>query len=252
MNGYPEVVTKIVDDYMARVKSKLKGVPAREQNEFVMEIQSHVYEAYTQMPGEDQVARILAVLRNLGEPAEVVSERLPVTMVRAGTKRNLPLYILGGIALALFGIPLGFSGVGALIGVLSGLAGLLIGYYAVAGTTLMVGALFMAMGLARICEPAMWDRLVALGYIQMNGPVGDFLNQLPPSVQGLLMIVVAALFIATGVGMFWLGKHMLRGLRFLCGLVFNWLRQFGQTVRTKLRQNSSNNFSLGETVVTAK
>ena len=107
MNPYPEVVEKIANDYLERVKSQLRLVPAREKDEFLLEIQSHLYEAYQQMPGEDDVARILAVLRNLGEPADVVSDRLPGTMVRSGTKRNLPLYIVTGILIALFGIPLG-------------------------------------------------------------------------------------------------------------------------------------------------
>ena len=76
MNNYPEVVAKIASDYLERVKSQLRLVPTREQNEFLREIESHLYEAYRQTPGDDDVARILAVLRNLGEPAEVVSDRL--------------------------------------------------------------------------------------------------------------------------------------------------------------------------------
>ena len=112
------------------MKSQLGLVPIREQNEFLREIESHLYEAYQQTPGDDDVARILAVLRNLGEPAEVVSDRLPGTMVRSGTKRNLPLYVVGGILIALFGIPLGFGGLGVLVGILGGLAGMLVAFYA--------------------------------------------------------------------------------------------------------------------------
>ena len=114
MNNYPEVVAKIAHDYLERVKAQLQLVPVRERIEFLREIESHIYEAYQQTPGEDDVARILAVLRNLGEPAEVVSDRLPGTMVRAGTKRNVPLFVVGGILIALFGIPLGFGGLGVL------------------------------------------------------------------------------------------------------------------------------------------
>src|ERR1017187_5083193 len=97
MNNYPEVVARIADDYLERVKSRLRQVPDRERIEFLREIESHLYEAYQQTPGEDDVARILVVLRNLGEPAEVVSDRLPGTMVRSGTKRNVPLFVVGGI-----------------------------------------------------------------------------------------------------------------------------------------------------------
>ena len=84
MYNYPEVVAKIVNDYLERVKSQLRLVPAHDQGEFLREIESHLYEAYQQTPGDDDVTRILTVLRNFGEPAEVVSDRLPGAMVRSG------------------------------------------------------------------------------------------------------------------------------------------------------------------------
>ncbi len=238
MNNYPEVVTKIADDYLERVKVQLRLVPAREQDEFLREIQSHLYEAYQRTACADDVERILTVLRNFGEPAEVVSDRLPSAMMRAGKRRNLPLYIAGGMLIALFGIPLGFSGMGVLIGLLGGLAGLVIAYYATAGSFLLVGAVFVLSGLARIYQPQFWDKLVMLGFIQMDGRLGEFLDQLSPSAQGVLLIIFASLFIAAGAGMLWLGRYLLRGVRFLFGLVFDWTRRLTQTVRRKLASDS--------------
>ncbi len=138
MNEYPEAAAKIADDYLERVKLQLRLVPARERDEFLREIQSHIHEAYHRTPGEqtagdDDVARMLAVLRNFGEPAEVVSDRLPKAMVRSGTRRSLPLYILAGITIALFGIPLGCGGVGVLVGLLIALLGIIFAFYVVAG-----------------------------------------------------------------------------------------------------------------------
>lgn len=238
MSNYPEVVAKIANDYLERVKSQLRLVPAHEQGEFLREIESHLYEAYQRTPGEDDVARILAVLRNFGEPGEVVSDRLPGAMVRSGTKHNLPLYVVGGIFIALFGIPLGFGGVGVLVGLLAALAGILVAYYATAGSFLLVGALTMLLGLTRILLPQLFDRLVVLGYIQINGPVGEFLDHFSPSYQGLLMILFASVFAAGGLGMLWLGRYMLRGLRFLFSLTFDWMRRFAQGVRRKLRRDN--------------
>ncbi len=51
-------------------------------------------------------------------------------MVRSGAGRNLPLHILGGILIALFGIPLGFGGVAVLVGILATLAGMAVTYLA--------------------------------------------------------------------------------------------------------------------------
>jgi uncharacterized membrane protein len=235
MNSYPEVVAKIANDHLERVKSQLRSVPVREQNEFLAEIESHVYEAYQQTPGEDEVARILAVLRNLGEPAEVVSERLPRTMARSGTKRNLPLYVVGGILIALFGIPLGFGGLGVLVGILAALAGILVAFYATTGSIVLVGALFVLLGLTRMFLPQLLDRMIVLGVVQINTPTADFLDHFSRSEQGILMILFGSVWLAGGAGMLWLGRYLFRGLRFLFGLAFERTRWFAQGVRGKLR-----------------
>ncbi len=246
MNNYPEVIAKITNDYLERVKTNLRLVAAPERDEFVREIHSHMYEAYQQMPGDDDVARILAVLRNLGEPADVVSDRLPGAMLRSGTRRNLPLYVIGGLFIALFGIPLGFGGLGVLLGLLVALAGVVIAYYATAGSLLLVGGLFGLLGLSRMVVPELWDKLVMLGFIQIDGPVADFLAHFPVSDQGLFIILFASLFIVAGLGMLRLGKSLLRGLRFLFNLVFDWMRRFAQTVRRKLRRNKRDGLRVSE------
>jgi uncharacterized membrane protein len=238
MSNYPVVVGKIADDYLERVKSQLRPVPAREQEDFLREIQSHVYEAYQQTPGEDDVARILVVLRKLGEPAEVVSDRLPGAMVRSGTKRSLPLYVLGGILIALFGIPLGFGGAGVVVGLLFALSGLVVAYYAITGSILLVGALSMLLGLTRIFLPRLWDQLLMAGFIQINGPPAEFLDRLPPPDQGVVMLLCASVLVASGLGMLWLGRYFLRGLRFLFSLVIEWVRRFAQSIRRKLHRGN--------------
>jgi hypothetical protein len=210
---------------------QLRQLPASEQNEFLREIESHLYDAYQQMPGEDDVTRMLAVLRNFGEPIEVVQDRLPGAMLRSGTKRYLPLYIVGGILIALFGIPLGFGGMAVLAGILITLAAMVAVFYAIGGLVFLTGALFMLLGFARINAPAFWERMVALGFIRMDGPVGDFLDQLPPPEQGLIMIVFAALVVAGGLGMLWVGRYLIRGLRFLFSLALDRVRQFAQRIR---------------------
>ena len=245
MSQYPEVVAKISSDYMERVKSQLRLVSTQDQGDFLREIESHLYEAYQQTPGEDDVARILAVLRNFGEPAEVVSDRLPGALVRSGTKRNLPLYVAGGILIALFGLPLGSAGAGVLVGLLAAVAGMLVAYYAVAGSFLLVGALTMLLGLVRILLPQLFDRLVILGYVQFNGPVGEFLDNFSPAYQGLLMILFASVFAAAGWGMLRIGTRLLRGLRFLFSLTFDWMRRFAQGARRKLRRSERDEPQLG-------
>src|SRR5580765_5450370 len=113
MNNYSDAVEKIVENYMDRLTSRLRSVPARERDEFLQEIRSHIYESYLQAGNaeSDDVTRILGVLGKLGEPAEVVADRLPEVMMSSGTRRKFPLHIIAGVLIALFGIPLGFGGI---------------------------------------------------------------------------------------------------------------------------------------------
>jgi hypothetical protein len=136
----------------------------------------------------------------------------------------------------LFGLPLGSAGAGVLVGLLAAVAGLLVAYYAVAGSFLLVGAVTMLMGFLRILLPQVFERLVTLGYIQFNGPVGEFLDNFSPAYQGLLLILFASVFAAAGWGMLRMGNHLLRGLRFLFSLTFDWMRRLGQGARRRLRR----------------
>jgi hypothetical protein len=80
----------------------------------------------------------------------------------------------------------------------------------------------------------LFDRLVVLGVVQLTPPGSDFLDQFTPTEQGLLMMMFGSAWLAFGVGMLWLGKHLLRGLRFLFGLSLDRMRQFAEAVRRKL------------------
>jgi uncharacterized membrane protein len=240
MNNYPDVVAKIADDYLARVNAQLGVVPNAERAEFVREIESHIYEAYQNTPGGgtsggDDVTRILTVLRNLGEPADVVADRLSESIVRKGAKRSLPVYIVIGILIALFGIPLGLGGVGVVFGILLALAGVVIAYYAATGAVLLAAAAFLALGLTRIYEPVLWGHLTVGGYVRFDGPLDELMSQLSPPGQGFLLVLIAVVFAAAGVGMLWVGKHLLRGLRFLSSLVFDWFRRRAQDFRQRAK-----------------
>ena len=236
MNDYPQPVAAIATDYFERVKARLRPVPAHEQDEFLREIQSHVYEAYQQTPGENDVARMLGVLRNLGEPAEVVSDRLSGTMLRSGSKRKVPLYLIGGFFVALFGIPIGAGGIGVLVGLLGALAGLLAAYFAVTGSLLLVSALFTLLGLVRLFTPHVWDNLIAAGFIQMPA---EFLERVSPVDQAVMMLVCGVIVGVAGLGLLWAGKHLFRGTRFLFALLFDWTSRAARSARRQLRDRHS-------------
>ncbi len=231
MHEYPEPVGKIVLDYLDRLKAQLSSVPGRDQEEFLREIASHVFEAYHREDCGDAVERILVVLKKLGEPSEVVSERLPEAMVNTGRKRQLPLYVLGGILIALFGLPLGFGGVAVLIGALGAVLAAVLAIFATGASLIFVGLLLMGLGFLRTFEPQFWDRLVESGFIHIEGRAAEFLDLISPSGQGALLLLLAAALAAAGLAMLWLGKYLLRGLRFLGGLVMLWVQRAARRVR---------------------
>jgi hypothetical protein len=204
MNTYPETVAKIVDDYLERLRMQLRKGPGQDQNERIREIQAHIYEAYQQESVEDEVTRILRVLRNFGEPA-------------------------------LFGIPLGFGGVAVLSGIVVALSGLVVSYYVVASAFLLASGAFLTLGMSRIYEPDWWDRLLAVGIIQMDDEVAMVLDRLSPSAQGNLLILFAIVAAAVALAMFWLGRYIVRGVRFLFGVLYDWGRQAAQRICNRVR-----------------
>jgi hypothetical protein len=121
-----------------------------------------------------------------------------------------------------------------LIGLLGALTGVVVAFYATAGSILLVGSVFMLLGLIRILLPSVFDILIERGAIQL-GPLTEFFDQLSVGDQGLIIILLAGVFIAGGLGMLWLGRYLLRGLRFLFSLVFDWMRRFAQSVGRRLR-----------------
>jgi len=116
MSHYPEGVEKIVQDYLQRVAIQLRRFPKFDQEEVLKELGSHIYESYCAGSDPDPVGRILDVLRKLGEPADVVAERLQESLLNVGKLKRVPLSVLGGIVVGMFGLPLGFAGVAILLG----------------------------------------------------------------------------------------------------------------------------------------
>jgi len=239
MNTYPEAVAKIIDDYLERLRLQLRRVPTLDQNECLREIQSHIFEAYQhEDSATDDVTRILRVLRNLGEPAEVVSDRLPDARPASANAWNVPLRLIVGMAIIVFGIPLGFGAVGVIMGVLAALAGILVSYYALAGASVLLSATFFMLGMSRFYQPELWDRLVAMGVIQMDVNVAEILDRLSPSAQGNLFILFAIVFATVSFAMFWCGRYLVRGLRFIVGTGFDWIRQMISRIGRRVKPAS--------------
>ncbi|MGB2908459.1 MAG: hypothetical protein WBB73_15250 [Candidatus Aminicenantaceae bacterium] len=195
---------KIVDNYLDRLRGHLKALPEADRDELVREIYSHIYESYATDSTKDDIQRILNVLDRLGEPSEVVASRLSGSMKRMGRKRNLPFYILAGIFIGLFGLPLGAGGLALLIGLGITLVALIFTYYMTAGVLVLGGWLTWVVTTIRLFYPDfLLDQFHTLDQF-VDSPLSVILN-----------FAAGAVCILMGLGMFWLGRHILSGARFL-------------------------------------
>ncbi len=220
-HDFSEQVGKIVDNYLDRLRGHLRGLPEKDREELVRELYSHIYESYLGDTTDDDIQRILNVLDRLGEPSEVVASRLSGTMKRMGKRRNLPFYILAGFFIGIFGLPLGAGALALLIGLGITLAALIFTYYVTAGVLVLGGWVTMIVTTIRLFYP---DFLI--------GHVGTLDQFFAPPLSVILNFAASAVLILMGLGMFWLGRHILSGARFL-------FSQTGETIRNLRRRKLS-------------
>jgi uncharacterized membrane protein len=217
-NGFSGPVAQIVDNYLDKLKKGLKGIPAKDQEELIKEIHSHIYESYRSDPTPDEVARVLKVLDKLGEPASVISARMPEAMVTLGKKKKLPFLILAGLLIAFFGLPLGMSGIGLVAGIIIAILGLVLAFYVLAFSMILTGWLAAVVLIVRLVVPGFLD------------PYMDIYPLVPDPAFNLVIYILGALLIsAIGFGLLWLGSRMMRGIRFvfrfLFGKIKNWRKK---------------------------
>jgi uncharacterized membrane protein len=220
-NDFPPNVEKIVDDYIARLSSRLRGLPERDRNELLNEIRSHIYESYIHDTSGDDIERILSTLRRLGDPADVISSRMPEAVKRLGAGRKAPLYIVAGALIALFGVPLGAGALALLVAFLVTLLGLLITFYG-AGISLVIGG-FLASVLSSITilAPGLIARInEALGTEVVH--LGLFPND--PELSGYVALILSLVIMGIGLLMLWSGKYVWRGWRFVIMLIVSKTR----------------------------
>ena len=223
-NNFSPSIEKIVNDYLKRLKLHLKGFPEKDKEELVKEVYSHIYESFVSDPTEDEIDRILNVLNKLGEPTEVVSSRMSTAMVSMGKKRKLPLYILAGVTIALFGVPLGIGGFAFLLGILITVGALIFAYYITAFSLVVAGWLGLIAAIIKIVDPGILDRYG----IETMTFFAD------PTLSGVIGIVASIICAALGFFMFWLGKYMMQGIRFLFSLPMEKVKEARERRRLKM------------------
>ena len=217
--NYPEPVKKIVVNYLERLEGYLQGLPGSDKAEFIKEIESHIYESYQNDAG-DEIDRILRVLRKLGEPGDVYAKKAPEAIVKLGTNRKRPLYILGAILIAFFALPLGMGAVGVIIGIIGAIFGLLVAYFVTASSFVLAGFLGIIFSIIKIAHPEFLDEAI----IKLGGQVSHFFN---PTLEGILGLIACLIITGLGVLMLYFGRNIFKGLKFLWNISIAKIKEIG-------------------------
>ena len=203
-NNFSGPVEKIVNNYMKRLKHHLRGLPDKDQEELAKEIHSHIYESYNSEPTENEVERIFNVFDKLGEPAEVVSSRMSEAVVSMGKKRKLPFYILAGILIGFFGLPLGVGGISVLFAMFITVAVLIFSIFVIAFSMIISGWICLVVSIVRLFSPYFLDP-----YVVMTPLVSD------PTLNSFIYILISLIVAGVGFAFFFLGKYVTKGILFL-------------------------------------
>ena len=140
---------------------------------------------------------------------------MPEAMVTMGKKKKLPFYILAGVLIAFFGVPLGMSGLSLAVGLIIGVLALVLSFYIVAFSLILTGWLTAVILIIRVFSPGFLD------------PWIDIYPLVPDPILNTVIYVFGALLIAAlGFGMLWLGSRMMRGVRFVFRLLFEKVRNW--------------------------
>lgn len=219
-NSYSENVKKIVNDYLEKISVHMKNMPQKDKDDFIMEIESHIYESYMNDKNENEIDRILSALNKFGDPSEVFQKKGPETMYKIGKEKNIPLYIIIGTLIAIFGLPLGFSGLGVLLGLLGLLLGILIAYFATALGFTLGGMAGIFASIIHIVDPTFFHRISGETITFSTG----FFSFPNTTVEGVFGIFISLILTALGLFMFFSGKYIFRGLRTVTNLSFKKIK----------------------------
>jgi hypothetical protein len=99
---------RAVKSYLRRLDLALRDVPATRRKEIVAEIEAHIGEELTQLPGDPTEAQVMDLLERIGEPEAIAAdtrEGSDAKPVRAGAMETITLILLliGGLVLPIIG-----------------------------------------------------------------------------------------------------------------------------------------------------
>jgi len=100
MISFKEISAKrVYNSYMERCKKAVRTLPVRDQEECLMEVNSHIYEFLTDHGSEDEMKPLLDVLDRLGSPEETLKEIVASKKIDQATRTYNPKHLFQALVL---------------------------------------------------------------------------------------------------------------------------------------------------------
>ncbi|MDH7446092.1 HAAS signaling domain-containing protein [Aquimarina sp. 2201CG14-23] len=90
---------KIYDSYFRRIRRTIKVLSSNDQEDVLMEFNSHIYEALTHKNEDDEVTNLLEITQELGDPEIVLKSLVAEKKLNQATKTFNPKHIFQAITL---------------------------------------------------------------------------------------------------------------------------------------------------------
>ncbi|MFL9845100.1 hypothetical protein [Flavobacterium rhizosphaerae] len=97
---FKEIASKrIYESYMKRISKVVKPLPVQDQNEVLLEFNSHIYEGLQRQTNKAEVEGLLDILDKLGVPEEILKPLVADKKMEQATKTFNPLHVIKALAL---------------------------------------------------------------------------------------------------------------------------------------------------------
>ncbi|MEX0996264.1 MAG: DUF1700 domain-containing protein [Flavobacteriaceae bacterium] len=90
---------RVYDSYIKRTKKAIRLLPLSDQNEILLEFNSHIYEGLQRNKNKTEIDNLLDILDKLGIPEEVLKPLVADKKMEQATKTFNPLHIIKALAL---------------------------------------------------------------------------------------------------------------------------------------------------------
>lgn len=91
--------TRIYQEYLDRIQRATKSLSKEDQLEIMMELNSHIYENFSQKRSDNEIEQLLDILQKLGSPEEVLKPLVADKKLTQATRTFNPVHIFKALIL---------------------------------------------------------------------------------------------------------------------------------------------------------